>query len=170
MVTTKIKVSIFKMPESLKDHLMRKIAEASVLYHRLVLLVAPAGSGKTTVLQDVCEGIGAPMINVNLGLSKRMLDLTERQRVLQLPRLLQGMVGEVEGDTVILDNIEVLFDISLKQDPLRLLHGIARNKTVVVAWNGAIEGDHVTYAVPDHPEYRRYSHRDLIIVRPESTT
>ena len=148
---------------------MRKIAEASVLYHRLVLLVAPAGSGKTTVLQNVCEGIGAPMINVNLELSKRMLDLTERQRVLQLPRLLQGMVGEIAGDTVILDNIEILFDVSLKQDPLRLLQGLSRNKTVVVAWTGDIEGDHLTYAEPDHPEYKRYSLRDLMILRPEST-
>ena len=148
---------------------MRKIAEASVLYHRLVLLVAPAGSGKTTVLQEVCESIGAPMINVNLELSKKMLDLTERQRVLQLPRLLQGMVGKVEGDTVLLDNIEILFDISLKQDPLRLLQGLSRNKTVVAAWNGFVEGDHVTYATPGHPEYKRYSIHDLLVIHQEST-
>lgn len=152
------------MAEPLKDQVRQKIEEASVLYHRLVLLVAPAGSGKTAVLQDVCEGMGAPMINVNLELAKRMLDLTERQRVLQLPRLLQGMVGEVAGDTVILDNIEILFDVSLRQDPLRLLQGLSRNKTVAAAWNGSVEGDHVDYATPGHPEYRRYPLRDFLVV------
>jgi len=155
------------MAEPLRDQVRQKIEEASVLYHRLVLLVAPVGSGKTTVLKDVCESTGAPMINVNLELSKQMLDLTERQRVLQLPRLLQGLVAKVEGDTVILDNIEILFEISLKQDPLRLLQGLSRNKTVVAAWNGLLESDHVTYATPDHPEYKRYSIRDLLVVHQE---
>jgi hypothetical protein len=81
------------MAEPLKDQVRQKIEEASLLYYRLVLLVAPAGSGKTAVLQDVCEGMDVPMINVNMELAKRMLDLTERQRGLQLPRLLLGMAG-----------------------------------------------------------------------------
>jgi len=135
-----------------------------MLYHRLVLLAAPSGAGKTAALQKVSREINAPLINVNLELSKRMLDLTEKQRVLQLPRLLQGIAGSLEGTTVLLDNIEILFDISLKQDPLRLLQGLSRNKTVVVAWNGSIEGEYVNYASPGHPEYKRYSTRDLLVV------
>jgi hypothetical protein len=67
-----------------------------------------------------------------------MLDLTERQRALQLPRLLGEIVGEATGELVLLDNIEILFDVHLKQDPLRLLQGLSRNKTVVAAWNGSI--------------------------------
>jgi hypothetical protein len=65
--------------------------------------------------------VGAPLINVNLELSRRMLDLTERQRELRLPRLLMEIVNDAAGDVVLLDNIEILLDVSLKQDPLRLL-------------------------------------------------
>lgn len=158
------------MAEPLTDQVRREIAEASVLYHRLVLLVAPTGSGKTAVLREVAEAIGAPIINVNLELSKKMLELTERQRVLQLPRLLQGMVDRVEGEAVFLDNIEILFDVSLKQDPLRLLQGLSRNKTVVAAWNGSVEGHYVTYAAPNHQEHRRYSIQDLRVVKQEYQT
>ena len=61
-----------------------------------------------------------------------------------------------QADVILLDNIEVLFDVSLKQDPLRLLQGLSRNKTVVAAWSGSIDGEHMVYATPDHPEYRRY--------------
>jgi hypothetical protein len=50
-----------------------------------------------------------------------MLDLTERQRELRLPRLLMEIVNDAAGDVVLLDNIEILLDVSLKQDPLRLL-------------------------------------------------
>lgn len=154
------------MPEPVVDTVMQRIREAAELYHRLVILVAPAGAGKTRALHDVHERTGAPLYNVNLELTRRMLDLTERQRALQLPRLLTMIVGASGHDLILLDNMEVLFDVSLKQDPLRLLQGLSRNKTIVVAWSGSIEGDFMVYATPSHPEYRRYPWRDLLVVNP----
>ena len=156
------------MAEPLADRVIRGIGQAAELYHRLVMLVAPAGAGKTAALQDVHERTAAPLVNVNLELSRRMLDLTERQRALQLPRLLAEIVGASAADVVLLDNVEVLFDVSLKQDPLRLLQGLSRNKTVVAAWSGSIDGEHMLYATPDHPEYRRYSLRDFLVVNPDA--
>jgi hypothetical protein len=156
------------MPEPLSDQIIQKIGQAAELYHRLVMLVAPAGAGKTAALQDVHERTAAPVVNVNLELSRRMLDLTERQRALQLPRILAEIVGVSAADVVLLDNVEVLFDVSLRQDPLRLLQGLSRNKTVVVAWSGSIDGEHMLYATPDHPEYRRYPLRDFLVVNTEA--
>lgn len=158
------------MAEPLADQVMRKIKQAAELYHRLMLVVAPAGAGKTTALTYVKERIGAPLVNVNLELSRRMLELTERQRALQLPRLLREIVDDAASEVVLLDNLEILFDVSLQQDPLRLLQGLSRNKTVVAAWNGSIDKDHMSYAVPDHPEYRRYLVRDFLVASPEVTT
>lgn len=156
------------MSEPLADRVIRSIAESATLYHRLVILVAPAGAGKTAALKDVHERTEAPMVNVNLELSRRMLELTERQRVLQLPRLLAEIVGASAAEVVLLDNIEVLFDASLKQDPLRLLQGLSRNRTVVAAWDGSIEAEYVVYATPDHAEYRRYPARDLLVVNQDA--
>ncbi|HSW62716.1 MAG TPA: BREX-3 system P-loop-containing protein BrxF [Dissulfurispiraceae bacterium] len=156
------------MAEPLADRVIKRIDQAAELYHRLVMLVAPAGAGKTAALQDVHERTAAPLVNVNLELSRRMLDLTERQRALQLPRLLAEIVGASAADVVLLDNVEVLFDVSLKQDPLRLLQGLSRNKTVVAAWSGSIDGEHMVYATPNHPEYKRYPLRDFLAVNPEA--
>ena len=181
------------MAEPLADQVLQKISEARNLYHRLVLIVGPAGSGKTSALSEVSERTTAPLINVNFELCRRMLDLSVRQRTLQLPRLLGEIVGEAPGELVLLDNIEILFDVHLKQDPLRLLQGLSRNKTVVAAWNGEIRTAgrgprtessadidsalstqpsalYLTYAVPDHPEYRRYPIRDFLVASPEVTT
>lgn len=158
----------FIMSEPLADKVIEKIGPATELYHRLIILVAPAGAGKTTALKEVHERTAAPLINVNLALSRRMLDLTERQRALQLPRLLSEILGGLEADVVLLDNIEVLFDVALKQDPLRLLEGLSRNKTVVAALSGSIDREHIVYATPDHPEYRRYPSRDFLVVNPDA--
>jgi predicted ATPase len=156
------------MAEPLVDTIVRRIADAAEQYHRLVLLVAPSGAGKSAALKEVHERITAPLVNVNLELSRRMLDCNERQRALQSPCLLAEIVGLSAGDVVLLDNIEILFDVSLKQDPLRLLQGISRNKTVVAALSGSINGEHMVYATPGHPEYKLYSLRDFLVVSPEA--
>jgi hypothetical protein len=119
------------------------------------------------MIREVHERTNVPLMNINLDLSRRMLDLTERQRALQLAYLLSEIVNAFENDIILLDNVEMLFDVSLKQDPLRLLQRFSRNKTIVAAWGGAIDGEHMTYATPDHPEYKRYPVRDVLIVTPE---
>lgn len=158
------------MAESLIDQVLRKIDQVVELYHRLILIVAPAGSGKTSALQELHDRLDLLLINVNLELSKKMLDLTEHQRTLQLPRLLMTIINDASGNLVLLDNIEILFDVSLKQDPLRLLQRLSRNKTIIAAWNGSIESNNLIYATPDHPEYKRYPSGDLLIATPEERT
>lgn len=156
------------MAELLADKIMRRIAQATELYYRLVILVGVAGSGKTAVLQNVHERTLAPLININLDLSRKMLDLTERQRALQLPRLLSEIIDMFQSDVILLDNIEILFDVSVKQDPLRLLQGISRRKTIVAAWSGSINSEHIVYAMRGHPEFRRYPLEDFLVVSLEA--
>ena len=150
----------------LVNQILRSVQQAPELYHRLILVVAPAGDGKTAALREVQNLTHAPLVNVSLELSRRMLDMTRRQRTLQLPRLSGEIVGGAGGELVLLDNLEVIFDIGLKQDPLRLLEGLSRNRTMVAAWGGAIVDDFLTYAAPGHPEYRRYSVQSVLTVSP----
>ena len=70
------------MAEPLADKIILAIEQAAGLYHRLVIVVAAAGAGKTTAFLNVRERVSAPLVNVNLELSRRMLELTERQRAL----------------------------------------------------------------------------------------
>ncbi|HQH79740.1 MAG TPA: BREX-3 system P-loop-containing protein BrxF [Synergistaceae bacterium] len=169
------------MGEPLADKIMEKINQAAQGYHRLVLVVAPPGAGKTAALREVQGRTGAPLVNVNLELSRALLDLTEHQRSSRTSRLLAAIVDDSGAEVILLDNTEILFDPSLQQDPLRLLQLLSRNKTVVAAWNGEVQtapkpgassapppSPSLVYATPDHPEYRRYSAHDLLVVTPEA--
>ena len=151
----------------LADQVISWINQAQTLYNRLVLVVAPAGRGKTRVLRQVHERSGAPVVNVNLELSRRMLDLTERLRVLRLPGLLADVLEPCRGGVVLLDNTEMLFDPAFRQDPLRLLQNQSRDRTLVVAWSGHVVDGCLTYAAPGHPEYRKYAVRDCLILELE---
>jgi len=154
------------MGEPLSEKVLARIDKVPELYYRLLLVVAPSGAGKTLALQDIAKRTGAPLVNLNREVSERLLDLTERQRALQLPRVLEDVVGTNQS-LILLDNLEILFDVSLEQDPLRILQRLSRNRTVVASWNGTVDGDYLVYAAPDHPEHKRYLARELVLVCPE---
>lgn len=151
------------MAEPIHDKIKRSLQAAEGLYHRLVLLVGETGAGKTGLLRDVAKELGSSVINVNLALSGELLELTATQRSLRLPDIL-GQIADNAQSPVVLDNLEILFDKELKQDPLRLLQRISRNRTVVASWNGTMNSGRLLYAEPGHPEYRSYDSVDALIV------
>ncbi len=152
------------MAETLSQQVANRLEQAVVLYYRLVLVVGPAGTGKTAALREVSQAKGFPLLNVNLELSRRLLQLAEKQRALRCAQIQGEIVDQADDQTVLLDNLEMIFDPSLRQDPLRLLQRLSRNRTVVATWNGEIEGGYLTYATPGHPEYRRYPVSDLLVL------
>ena len=113
-------------------NLQEAIRQAAGQYFRLILLVAPSGSRKTALLQAVAQENGFPLLNINLELSKRMLELTHSQRARQVERLFKDVIASAQGDVVLLDNLELLFNPSLEVEPLRLLQVVSRTCMLVV--------------------------------------
>ena len=143
-----------------ESELIQAAEIAESLYNRLVLVVGPAGAGKTNRL----KALNQPVHNVNLALSGAMLDLPLRRRPLDAPRLLSDLIGSAPASPVVLDNIELLFDTSLQLDPLACLKQASRNCTIVASFPGVFEDGHLIYAESQHPEYRRFPADDLLIV------
>ena len=144
-------------------HLAAQIRQVQGSYHRLVLLVGPSGSGKTAILRDTARRSDGLLLNLNLELSDQLLELTEHQRARRLPRVLEDILGR-DRSTVFLDHIEMLFDPEFQQDPLSLLKGLSRHRTVVAAWAGAVDAVYLTYGIPGHREFRRYPRSGLALV------
>jgi predicted AAA+ superfamily ATPase len=137
-------------------------------YYQLAIIVGPVGSGKTPLLKTLSQKQGIPYVNLNLALSRRLLGVMSRERPLRARRILEDLIGEYPGDTIALDNIELLFDPVLQLNPLALLQRLSRHRTLVVAWSGAydVERDVLTYAEPGHPEYKRYEHPEGAFISP----
>ena len=151
------------MAAPLPHRIAERVTEAAGFYHRLILVVGPPRTGKTSALRDLADERGWPLVNVNLALSEKLLEMTSKQRALHVPRILGEIACGHPGDVLLLDNTEVLFSPDLQQDPLRLLQGLSRNRTVIAAWSGQLDGENLTYAQPPHPEYRRYIRPQVII-------
>jgi len=144
--------------------LEQAIEQAANQYYRLVILAGAPASGKTTALQSVAAKLGCQLVNVNLELSKKMLELTRTQRSRQVERLLKEVIVAVPGDVVLLDNLEILFDTALELQPLRLLQVLNRNRTIVASWNGSFQGGTLIYAEPGHPEFMQFKQPEAVVI------
>lgn len=152
------------MTQPLVQQLLAGTTDVLGLYHRLILLVGPPGTGKTAALRQFADDQHAPLINVNLELSRALLDVVLADRPLAAPRLLKEIIESRPGDTVLLDNLEILFAPDLKLDPLRALQQLSRNRTVIASWNGHVEANRLVYAEPSHPEFRDYPASGLMVI------
>lgn len=161
------------MASVVHEKIKRLLLDAEAQYHRLVLLVGESGSGKTPLLHLLAEELDTSVINVNLALCTQLLALPPKQRALRLPMLLDEIISEQaiyetgSQSVIILDNLEILFDTGLQNDPLRLLQGISKNRTILASWNGRVEENHLLYAEIGHPEYRKYGLNSLLFVTTE---
>jgi hypothetical protein len=140
------------------------IQQASSQYFRLVIVAGVPGSGKTAALQSVAQRAASQVVNVNLELSQRMLELTRSQRSRQVEPLLKNLIATAPGEVVLLDNLEILFDTALEVEPLRLLQVSSRNRTVVASWSGTYAGGTLTYAEPGHPEFVQFKQVDAVVI------
>jgi len=141
----------------------RLLDEIAALHSKLILLVGRPGCGKTTLLVALANRRGARVMNVGAALGKRLAVLPRRQRAIQAFGAMRELADEyASGDLLLLDNIELLFDRSLKLDPLDLLKRHAHTRRVVTVWPGELRDGRLIYAERGHPEFQDYGIEGLV--------
>jgi hypothetical protein len=144
------------------DALTRLASEIGDLQSKLLLLAG--NSGKTRLLQLLANRIRAVPINVGAKLAHRLATIPVQDRGILTADLLRQITDSAHRDApVLLDNLEVLFEPSLKINPFDLIKRLAHSRPVVAVWPGGLRDDRLVYAHMGHPEHRDYP-RDGIVV------
>lgn len=161
-----------KQPKQL-NQLEQLVYEIAALHSKLILLIGPPGSGKTRLLKTFGESTQTVPLNLGSALGRQLAAIPQKQRHLQAGTLLRELAGQhANGDILLIDNIELLFDTSLQLNPLDLLKRNAQTRRVVAVWPGELRGDsnmaRLTYAYTGHAEQRSYSLDGLVpfIIQP----
>jgi hypothetical protein len=66
-------------------------------------------------------------------------------------------------ELVLLDNIELLFDCSLRLNPLELLKRQGHVRRVVAVWPGELSRGRLIYGTMGHPEYQDYGTEGVVL-------
>lgn len=144
--------------------LRRLVDDVAALQSKLILLIGPVNSGKTALLRALAQSVGVPPLNLGLELGRLLAALPQKQRPLQAGAVLRNLADKfANGDLLLLDNIELLFDRSLKLDPLDLLKRHAHARRAVAVWPGELHDDRLTYAEMNHPEHQDYGLENVVL-------
>jgi hypothetical protein len=144
------------------DKLERLVGEIGDLQSKLILLVG--NGGKTRLLRALGERLDAAPFNVGVKLGHRLAATPVSERGFSTNELLREITDSARGDApLLLDNLEVLFEPSLKINPLDFIKRLAHLRRVVAVWPGEMRDDRLVYANMGHPEHRDYP-RDGIVV------
>jgi len=122
-------------------------------YYKLTILAGGARSGKTKLLRQVADQLGFPLINLSLLLSQRLLSQSRRQRSLNAEAVAIDVIDEHLKSGLCLDDTELLFDKTLKTNPLVFLQDISRNRLIVATWNGVVTAGELRYGPTGHPDF-----------------
>lgn len=145
------------------DKLERLVDDLGALHNKLILLIGPPGCGKTRLLGSLAANRKMLPMNIGATLATLLATLPQRQRQLQAMTLLRQLADNYAGeDLLLIDNIELLFDHSLKLDPLGLLKQQAHRIRVVAVWPGELRDGRLTYGEMEHPEHQDYSTEGLV--------
>jgi len=144
------------------DKLERLVVEVGDLQSKLILLV---GNGsKTRLLRTLAQRLNVAPFNLGVKLGHRLAATPVSERGFSANELLREITDSARGDApLMLDNLEVLFEPSLKINPLDLIKRLAHSRRVVAVWPGEMRDDRLVYASMGYPEYRDYS-RDGVVV------
>jgi hypothetical protein len=139
------------------ESLNRHVEDVASLNSKLILLVGPPRSGRTTLLNALAARRKTGVLSVGAALGKLLLGVSATRRHIEAGGLFRSLVAAHAVDNlVLLNNIELLFDRTLRLDPLDLLKRQAHARRIVAAWPGEISGGRLVYATMGHSEYQDY--------------
>jgi len=122
-------------------------------YFKLTVIAGPSSSGKTHLLKQVATQLDLPIINLSLLLSQRLLSQNRRQRALNAEDVATEVIDENYKSGLCLDDTELLFDSTLRLNPLVFLQDVSRNRLIVATWNGVLVGGELRFGHTGHPDF-----------------
>jgi hypothetical protein len=57
------------------DHVLEKLGFVNRQFYRLLLIVGPSERGRENIVNHVSKKINAPVVNINLDVSRQLLEL-----------------------------------------------------------------------------------------------
>jgi hypothetical protein len=151
------------------EKLEELIVDVGALHSKLILLIGSDYLIKSTVLELLAKSRNIEPLNIGVGMGCRLSVLPQRQRGIQASNILRELVDQYACSGVLLiKNIELLFDRTLKLDPLDMLKRNAHSHCIVAIWPGDVRNDRLIYAEMGHPEYQDYSLEGLVTFQTNS--
>jgi len=131
--------------------------------HTCLLLVHPAVSKLEGAAAQLLSVYSWPRLSVGGELSAVLFSETSQRRSRAARQWMKVHFREMAPGPVLCTEIDLLFEPTLKLDPLRLMRDVGRVTRLVVTWPGSYVDNVLAYAVPGHSHYRTWRRPEVFI-------
>jgi ABC-type uncharacterized transport system ATPase component len=146
------------------EDLERVVEDTVSLNSKLVLLIGQPRTGKSALLDQFSKRTQVQVLNLGAALGRELLSLPKSRRHLLVPEVFKNVADAASAHGLLLvDNIELLFDRTLRVGVLDLLKTQSRVRRVVAVWPGELRDNRLSYAASGHPEHQDYSPEGVVL-------
>ena len=150
------------MPASRQEALLSaKIARARDEHFRLVWVAGGLSMARTSLLQETAWQENGRYVDVGRALSSALLDLSPALRPASVEECFSACLAPASSGPTCLDHLDILFEPSLKVNPITLVQHASRHTLLVASWPGSVSDDVLCFGPADHPAHLEISQRDL---------
>ncbi len=140
------------------------VSQIQELPQPLVVIAGARQTGKTQLAKSLAnKGLGT-YVNLSLVLSRYLSDNPNGEGGLTAARGVNLLGDASRTGSMILDNIEIVFQPELRLSPLHWFRQIARDLPLVVVWPGVVIQGEFSYSMPNRPDYFYSREPSLVVV------
>jgi len=121
------------------------------------------------VLEDVSKQIQTQSItqlNVSKDLSAYLMTISASERIRYAQKWFIDILTSFSNGPILCSTPDLLFEPSLKIDPLAFFRQGAKIIPLIVLWPGEYTANCLSYAIPEHHHYRTWNITDSLIRQP----
>ena len=141
--------------------LQNDLARARGEHFKLVWLVGGSSSERTDLSRALSEAEDGVFVALGKKLSGALLEVPIPLRTAAVEECFTECLATSRGQVTCIDNLEILFESSLKINPVSLIKGKSRHRLIVASWPGTHEHGHLVFAPSDHPAHTKIAEGDL---------
>jgi len=130
-----------------------------------LILVHPQIKILETVFDHIRE-TGISVINIGKELSEALIPVTVNERSRFVQKWLLDILTSIQTEPVLCIHIDLLFEPSLKMDPLALFRQASRSKKMIVLWAGEYSPGTLSYAIPEHCHFKSWRISESLLQYP----
>jgi hypothetical protein len=112
---------------------------------------------------------GIVSMNISRELSSALMFISTNERSRFVQNWLIDSVSSGKNGPLLCGRPDLLFDPSLKIDPLTLFRQAAKMMKLIVLWPGEYNGSILSYAIPEHHHFRTWKISPSLLQQPAVT-
>ena len=143
------------------SEIQTQVARARDQHFQLVWLAGASSRRRSDLLRTLADAENGIFLELGKKLSSLLIEVPVPLRPASVEECFTDCLSASPDRLTCLDYLDILFEPSLRINPVSLVKGASRHTSIVASWPGKVSKDGLCFGPPDHPAHFLISEREL---------